>query len=709
MNKLSRYEILDTYTIKTFKEVLDNHKIIYATDLTKLDQYLDVYYNYFKENCKIYTLEELNKFKPNTVYKICLDLKLTNLRVKGYINNFQKIELMHIYINYIQSLSNSQISNLVKTVYPNNNLYINMDEVKSVKVCNVYTKNLTNSNLTDPYFLYNIINMNIRYIIFQNITYDIIQILYYLNVNTLNGILDHFGYPITFLNIDDKITLCIWHLYTRCSIKNFESDIFIKNYLKNLQLSQLYDLIVGTYTKNIDYASLLFMFNTYSYPPVEYKIADLNFYFDLLRKSTLEIYTLNTFYPDNVLLSAYKNISTFKYNNLYFPCINLLNIDANLLIKNFGIIIPKNITNIKEYLQKNLKHYYHILTRNTQKISLPPTGKCEVYDLQWYTDIELFYFYDLNDCTDFVDRSDLLQRIVTLSTIEVSWHYINRKACNENNHVIMNEAREHTDDNPIVSFGNLIRYKSYNIDELDASFIEFEEEGFRFKVPDATEVEADFSLKQIRELINFLNTSKVQCDDFIQKCEQGILFLGNIKNRLKQFVNMKCTEHFDKLACILFISSMYMKKWKGPGNEYTYVLSERNDKESFEHRNTKALEMLSEYFQFINSLNVSVKNKFVSFPRIKYNFKSKDIHIGFESIFNILTLAAEANFCLSHCSDVLIQTSYIIFTEILMYDLKSINSKLREYLNCENQMDFDPIHIVDTKHIDPINRLENIS
>lgn len=715
MEQCTRYEILDKYNVQDIKSFLSSQQIVYSNNYN-IYQLLDIYFQNFKEIRKIYPFEQLNKFKALTVYKLCVDLKIipdSNYTI--YVNNFQKIEFMCKYETYIKNLTPEEVAELTATKYPESYIRIFTSDLKSANPEKVATLKISkDASILDSFFLANCIISNVRWIQKENNTFDVLEVLYcHVGTSVLDQILLHLNYD-EFkekLTVDDKLSLCTLHLYTdnkKLHLTNIQIDI-----LKKLDLIRISKLFIGTYNGNIDLATLLYIFNTYKYPPVKYETLDVNIYLQLLQHPQMYVWNLNKFYETNHLISAYKNIASFKYNNIYFPIINSIVSNVNsldIICNHFGIILPKGITNKMKYLQENLKHYYKIFIRTGKKIGLPPERNCEVNDLIWYTDVELFSFYDIDECKEFTNRIDLLERISTLSTIPVKWHFNFNKPCNENSHIIMMEPRVHEAKNPLISYGSLIRYKTYNLDEIDNSFKEYQLDGFRFKVPDGSDEVADYSLKDIVELLQLLKISDFQSDElntFITKAEQGIMFLGNIHNRLHTFTKWISTDLTKSIqyGCILFVGALYMRKWAGPGNPYPYILSSKTTYKESEFRNSKALEIISSYYAFVESLEGEFKNRIINFPRIKYNFGTKDINIGYETIHDIMSLAAVANFCLSHFSDILIQTSYVLFIYILKLNIKQINDLLKVYLNSAQLEDFDFDKIAETGHHDPINKL----
>ena len=312
----------------------------------------------------------------------------------------------------------------------------------------------------------------------------------------------------------------------------------------------------------------------------------------------------------------------------------------------------------------------------------------------------------------FDDRLDLLQRILYYLKSKNFWHIEYHKSANLDSHVIMAEKRIVEDDNPIICTGNLIYYQAYNIDELSASFRHYDDDGFRFKRPDGDAFTPDFTVSEISSLIKFLGKCfPDKYTDFIQLLQQGILFLGNINSRLdkiRSWYKNGGSDALRKFTILIFLMSMKMKKWKGSPYKYPLIWNEeKRDINLLRTRDTNTEMALSEYIQFLDSLDGNTKVKICEIPRISYNFKSCEIRIGYETINSILEFVANGTFCLAHSSDILLQTAYIIWIKIMGYNIKDINNDLRKELKCETQPDFDPKFITTTGHIDPTNELRD--
>jgi hypothetical protein len=706
MNNLTREQILEKYNKISIQGELSKYNILFDNNLSK-EQLLDLYFSHTFEKRKIYTAEELESFSVNTVYSLCKRLGITNFAAKGFIPQYQKANLIIEYLSYIRTCSSEQLCDLSEDIYPSNGRFIRTDFLEDLELNEVLTLNV---NTIDTYIITEAITKKYRYIKTDTTTIDCIEFLYYATTEVLDNILIQMGnYPINNLGFDDKICLIIWHILYNTNY-TFDMDPEFSVFIEKTDSETLKSRIVGDYKYPEDYATMLWIVNTKCKPPIiQNHLGDK--YAQLLQLSGPEINHLGYAY-DFLPTSKYRTIALHKGENLLKDYILALNTPEYLKVvkANLGIILPPTLKVSEfDYLKKNLIYYQKILIRRKES-GLPPTTKCSISDLQWYTDAELFTFYDLSTIRTFDNRQDLLQRICYLLKANHYWHLEYVKSANPNLHVIMQEQREIEEDNPIICFGNLIYYKAYNIDELCESFKHYDDDGFRFKVPDGNGYTPDFTVSEIHKLINFLKLSFPGAHtEFIERSIQGILFLGNINTRLIKIKEYCKDEHFKncliKFCGIIFTLSMKMKKWKGSPQPYPLEWKEQKDIELLKTRDDNTEIALSDYIQFIDSLEGALKIKICEIPRISYNFQSAEMRIGYETINSILELVSGGNFCLAHASDILLQSVYIIWIKILGYNLRTINVQLRKYLGCDSQPDFDPQYITVTGHRDPVNKL----
>ncbi len=706
MNELTREQILDKYKKIDILEELDKHQIPHEGNLSN-EQLLNIYFSNTFEKRKIYTANELEAFKVDTLYSLCKRLNITKFTAKGFIPSHQKVNFIIEYKSFIKTKSPSELKELSEDLYPSNGRYIFVDFLKNpiVKIDETLL-----INKIDTYTITQAIVQKYRFIKSDAQIIDCIDFLYFATLDVLDNILIQIGnYPTNNLTYDDKICLITWHILFQTNYL-FEQDPEFSVYLQSVDYATIKSRIVGDYKYANDYATIFWIINTKFKPPISEDHYN-NKYLQVSKLSGPEIHYLS--YVHHPLpTSKYRYIALCKKENLLENYILALNLSENLSIvkNNLGIIIPPNIKISEiEYLKKNLIHYEKILIRKKES-GLPPIGRCTILDLQWYTDAELFCFYDLNLIKTFDNRIDLLQRIMYYLKTQHFWHLEYKKSANPNMHAIMCEERLSELDNPIICFGNLLYYKAYNLDELEESFKHYDEDGFRFKVPDGNGYTPDFSVSEIHKLINFLKlTFQGKYTNFIERVLQGILFLGNINTRLVKFKDYCKEKEFEdtlvKFCNIIFILSMKMKKWKGVGEPYPLEWKEDINVEILKTRDNNTETALSEYIQFLDSLSGPLKIKICQIPRISYNFKTEEMRIGYETINVILEYVANGDFCLAHASDILLQSVYIIWTKVLCFTLERINKELKKYLNNEIQPNFDPKSVTTTGHRDPYNKL----
>ena len=708
MNALTREEILEKYTKVQIYAELDKYCISYEKNLTN-DELLDIYFKNTYEIRKVYTTDDLDKFSVSTIYQLCKRHNCTKYKFKGFVPQYQKPNLIADYISYVRNLSDEECEELESIKYPENNRFVHLDLIKTT-LDEVKMQTYTSQNVSLPE-LVNAIVSRCTYFKTPSQNINLIDFLYYATNDILCQILEEIGnYPTGNLTLDDKICLITWHiLYEKEYI--FKKDCEFSIYLGYLNSESVKTRFIGEYKYPEDMATMYWILNTQSIPPITINHLNLR-YQELIKLTGPQICKLSYAYQP-LPTSKYRYIALAEKSLLenFLLCLDDLK-NIPLIKQRLGIIMPPNLKiSEQQYLQSNLIHYQKILTRG-KNVGLPPAGRSTLQDLEWYTDAELFNFYDLKYIQSFDNRIDLLQRILFYLKSKHYWHTEYKKSRNLDMHVIMGEPRIQEPDNDIICYGNLIYYRAYNIDELSESFRHYEDDGFRFKLPDGNGYTPDFTVPQIQELIKFLVTCfGNKYIDLIEKLEQGILFSGNINSRIEKIrgwytQDTEMASAIQKFTVMLFLMSMKMKKWKGVGTPFPTEWKEQVSIEVLKTRDANTEMALSEYIQFIDSLEGKIRVKICEIPRISYKFKSGEIKLGYESVNSILEKVSNGDFCLGHASDILVQTSYILWTKVMKYDLKEINKHIKEELKSLEQSDFDPMLLGVSGHFDPNHRLQ---
>ena len=203
----------------------------------------------------------------------------------------------------------------------------------------------------------------------------------------------------------------------------------------------------------------------------------------------------------------------------------------------------------------------------------------------------------------------------------------------------------------------------------------------------------------------------------IDQINQGLQEMTNANTRVKGY-----REHYLKLTdeqksdvreylIWLFLTAMYMRFWKGPGNNYPEVWVEGgggDERCEMGVRTKNVNDQFTIRTQLLESMDNDLEAWVLSFPRIEYNFKEGTSSVGAEPINFIVEEAQMGNFCLAEASDHLVQTSYYLLTQLTNSKLDGFNNEVNDYLGNPGHRNFNPLAVTGTRHIDPQHRLEKL-
>jgi hypothetical protein len=439
--------------------------------------------------------------------------------------------------------------------------------------------------------------------------------------------------------------------------------------------------------------------------------------------------------------------------------------DPSEIAYSLGMIFPPSVDvrqiRIKYFLE-NIRYYANIYTR-PDPVDPPPILEDLPYRryarelrkiVNQYTDYELLDAYEIS-FVEWDSRPDFNEKIIEEALGEPRWSF-RRKKCNNLNriNIITADPISVTDeDDPILSYGTLNKYRCYQVSELMESFKEDEKNGFVFGVPDWVNPNLDpnvlaaynyplpnfreFPIASIRQLKRLLeNVGGNAYNELKAKIDAGLTAKNNIKilvDRLReeyrQFSPQKQTFAQDYIF-FLFLLSMYMRFWEGPGHDFPMkwleggtnrclpdardknvvmmfnirtALLEKISLESKESGEEQELVFFKGKFELIKV--TPIEKWIFELPRVRYDFQSGAVSIGQESIDYIVTEAQDGNFCLAEASDHLLMTSYFYIRNILNMSLDDFNNHIRFILDTPDQPPFQPELTTETHHIDPFHTL----
>jgi Leucine-rich repeat (LRR) protein len=324
-----------------------------------------------------------------------------------------------------------------------------------------------------------------------------------------------------------------------------------------------------------------------------------------------------------------------------------------------------------------------------------------------------------------VSRPEYLRNLSELATKPRWWWSMPSEGCKneDNTNLISGDVRGEDPDDPVVSYGTVLQYRCYNLTELTYSFRENTETGaFTWTVPD--EPRRQFpreSIKQLKELLKEKNKANVVWQPYndiisklLEKIKQGEKFFKDanavVATWKKTYLayNEEDRVNFEKFILWLFILSMDLRFWKGPGHDwpYKYLEDETQRQEAGgyctsaerEYQTNVAAEILSQLNKHPHIYDFAK-----TLPLMDYSLNEKKFSVGQRKILDLFDLALRRNFCLTHLSDLYLNTAMFWIDQIFGWDEEEFNKMLRWYVKNPNQQGFDRTKISGkTGHVDPI-------
>ncbi len=398
-----------------------------------------------------------------------------------------------------------------------------------------------------------------------------------------------------------------------------------------------------------------------------------------------------------------------------------------------GMKIPSNLRSIPEkarYYFDNLKNYQRILTRDPYRLvpvpDLENVPRREIPRLlEMYTDAELIDGYEMLDRYRtryrYTSRKDLIDRISnTRSRTNNRWQFRKHNCINADRENIFElDIREDTGEDPMISYGTMKNYRCWNRDELEGLWTEHDGM-INFNVPDWRQGDPyqSFPIASIRQLRELLEESgALVFTQLIANINAGIRLMANADVRVRGFrahygaLNPDHQRMVREYLAWMFMTSMYMRFWLGPGNPYPAVWREGgggDERCDIQQRTENVQNQFLARITLLEQMPTELEQWVLSFPRIEYNFNEGTSRVGAEIINFIVEEAQRGKFCIAEGSYHLVQTSSYLATQILNTDLAGFNRTINEFLAGAVQPDFNPREVTRTRHVDPHHRLRRI-
>lgn len=458
--------------------------------------------------------------------------------------------------------------------------------------------------------------MLIRYLMEQPPLF-IVNVLANLGIGQINGTINVFYELAFFLN-----------RFNAPIIHKDQDDIL---YISSLDIDQLmsFALLISkdamTYGLKAcpwGHACLLYIVLTGDLPPESYRIVNnsVNRYQALIPVEPYKIAALTwEFYGPRTrrdrFLPPYRYIAEKNPKPLEDIVLSASLQDVDQLINENGMVPPIQVQSPIDkfyYFAEAMKTYNNVYTRS---LDLQPPGpligmrfKDAKALLSMYTDRELLDRYPITDIWE--NRSKLIYLIFE-NYRGATWRAPTTDCKNDNTFNIIEDElhgniNKKNKSDPTFAYGTFHDYSCYQTSELTASFHE-DESGFHFTVPDwidpilnvgrvGSELQ-EFpgkSMFQLLELIHlYIEAESARSEEegknaneilkpLIDKINLGLTKLNIVREELANNINVyeSFPEPEKQWATIylvwLFLFSMWMRFWKGPGHPYPFKLDQKN-------------------------------------------------------------------------------------------------------------------------------------
>lgn len=494
-------------------------------------------------------------------------------------------------------------------------------------------------------------------------------------------------------------------------------------------------------------------------------------YISLPKKVTYLLYT-NLY---NYLNNAYNIYFTSEIDYLIPLVYNLYFMSPSQIIEknNNFMIFPPQIQTEEEknrYYITKLYAYQDYITRKN-----PPNGK-----LNFNIDIKNIFKFErfLRICSDnelnqifildgliYKGRYDLEKKIRSFKLLEFElperhvWTTINSiKGCvNPEEFDLLGIKLERNDpENPIISFGKLGVYRSYNIEDLyqtwnpkDLIPNELNLDNFNFRNPyytpetliqegkyqDTLETFSRYDILYLKEFIEKYTTSRYKKLN-LPIYSKMVNFLAKYfplqNDQVKKYQNTiidiynKYPTELKKIFIYSFILGMISRFWEGLEKLDSWPYKFDDDKNK-DKRDKRFSDMHLVLDKFIDSTPNEVQAWIKTLTLLNINWRSKEPTFLKNLYSTILNDAIMANMCLAHFSDLFTQTSWYIYTQCFGLSNQEFNQKLKQTilelvdqrnktgryqifnLKIDDIQDFIPENMGKTQHIDPEHHFRNLN
>ena len=514
---------------------------------------------------------------------------------------------------------------------------------------------------------------------------------------------------IGFTNIEEDVDVhynLLWYLNMAEDPWGTRLTYSERGFISGLTNEELVELLGFRYSGPRDRASLLFA-------TVSGKSADGPDVENIPRYKEVKKYKPSTVWY--LAYNAYKIIddeqSTTSRHPPYFhvalnqpstieSIIRLVNEDnVEILLDKYQVVIPEHLELDRkedrvDFFVKEISKYGPVLDR--PETQLPPPvlidmKKQQIIDvLSRYTLKEIVDAYEPSE--EWGDREELTQVVIKGPIKGSAWSWRNKWCTNDNTMNIV-EYELHGDmdkndpQNPTLSYGVYGNYRCYQMEELAASFREIDGI-FRFMVPDYTPRDnwvdpatgeilgEQFPLNSIQQLRKLLSRPPkgFNVRPLAVKVEQGLRVarvassaVAALKNGYEAMTRSQQNIIRIYLAW-LFVFSMWIKHWKGPGHEWprqdNNFLCEKEARNEHVFIQQSVRSVISDKYDSDPVLKVWVDG----LPLVDYNFNTGEASIAtgdISTVKRLLNLIQLGDFCMAHGADLILKSAYYLITNVL--------------------------------------------
>jgi len=255
---------------------------------------------------------------------------------------------------------------------------------------------------------------------------------------------------------------------------------------------------------------------------------------------------------------------------------------ATDMAKRVGMIIPSSANRKDDYFWRNVAKYSKIFTRpgDIGRLNMEALGSLSEQEakhlLKMYTDNEIFQY--TGAYLPYEGRGDIIENAVRLRGNRQFFIPTVRACANEETITTLEDTVDMSVF--IIAYGTMYEYFCYDVDDFIENFAQYPIEGaegqtvFRFRKPDSPG--DDFTRSEIQQLVKLveLYPTKDDIPELVQRIRDGLRQIRDVTaydrevmqqfNRLSSNDKAIMREWFNQL----FLTGMYMRRWKGPGHPY---------------------------------------------------------------------------------------------------------------------------------------------